>query len=247
MRLIVTRPEPDAILTAQALAALGHVPILSPAIEIVSLHAPDLQGERFQAVLVTSINAVRALAALPERKLLSRLPLLAVGDATALAAKRLGVQARSAGGDMADLVRLALADLNPDGGALLYLAGAHRSGDLAGELGARGFTVVTHIVYRAEARERLSRPAAEALREGAADGVLVYSQRCAAAFALAVRREALAPLAPRIACFCLSSRAAEPLRAITAGPVLVAAKPDQISLFALLEDASQSGEKLRLQ
>ena len=36
MRLIVTRPEPDASRTAEALIRLGHVAILSPMLDIVT-------------------------------------------------------------------------------------------------------------------------------------------------------------------------------------------------------------------
>jgi uroporphyrinogen-III synthase len=91
------------------------------------------------------------------------------------------------------------------------------------------------MVYRAEPRPRLTVAAAAALREGSAQGVLLYSRRSADAFALALRAEGLAPLAEGVTCYCLSTAVAEPLAAVTAGPIRIAAQPDQISLFALLE------------
>ena len=236
MRLIVTRPEPDASRTAQALVALGHAPILSPMLDVVADPAAALPKRDFQAVLVTSGNAVRALAAHRERGRVEALPLLAVGDQTALIAKRSGfVGARSAGGAVDDLAALVERQLRPGDGPLLHVAGEVVAGDLAGRLAAAGFEVERAVLYRTHARPRLAEAAADALRDGGADGVLLYSRRSAAAFAQALRAGGLAPLAGNIVCFCLSAPIAELLPAVATGPVLVAERPDQISLFALVE------------
>lgn len=236
MRLIVTRPEPEASRTAEALRALGHEPILSPALDIVldpQAAIPDLP---FQALLVTSGNAVRALAANPAIERLVPLPILAVGDRTALVARRAGFQkARSAGGDAAALVDLALETLEASAGPLLYLAGEHRSAELDALLAPSGFTVFTSVIYHSEERPRLSDAAVVALSHGQAEGILLYSRRSAAAFALALRAERLTPLGPSIACFAISEEAAAPLRGVAEGPFVIAERPDQISLFAALE------------
>lgn len=236
MRLIVTRPEPEASRTAQALIRLGHQAILSPMLDIEILAGVRLPDRRFQTVLATSSNGVKALAAHAQLASVKGLALLAVGDHTALEAKRAGFgAARSAGGSLGDLVRLVATELRPADGPLLYAAGDVQAGDLAGRLQAQDFDVDTVVLYRARARTRLAGVAADALRAGAADGILLYSQRSAAAFALAVRADGLAPLAAGIACLCLSTASAEPLAAVTSGPILIAEEPNQISLFALVE------------
>jgi uroporphyrinogen-III synthase len=236
MRLIVTRPEPDAGRTAELLSRLGHVPILSPMLDIEPDRAAALPEGPVQAVLVTSSNAVRALGEHPGRERLRDLPLLAVGDRTALEARRAGFSgARSAGGAIDDLVRLACENFDPAGAPLLHAAGDVLAGDLAGRLAEHGFNVETVTLYRARARTELSPAAAAALRSRSVDGVLLYSRRSAAAFALALRAGGLAPLAPEVACFCLSAATAEPLAAVTSGRVLVAERPDQINLIALIE------------
>lgn len=241
MRLIVTRPEPDASRTAEALVGLGHQPILSPMLDLHFDAAATLPEKPYQAVLATSGNAVRALAGHPQRVRLADLPMLAVGDQTALEGRRAGFAvARSAGGALGDLVRLASRDLDGRGGPLLYLAGDVQAGDLAALLVAEGFQVDTVVIYRTEARKRLTLPAEAALRSGAADGVLVFSRRSAEAFSQAVTAANLAPLPDRVACFCLSANVAEPLRAVAPGPVLVAERPEQLSVFALLENYATS-------
>ena len=53
------------------------------------------------------------------------------------------------------------------------------------------------VLYRARRAPRLAEAAADALREGRADGVLLYSRRSAAAFAQALRAGGLAPLGGR--------------------------------------------------
>jgi len=243
MRLIVTRPEPDATRTAKALIHLGHVAILSPMLDIVPIRDARTSDAPFQAVLVTSSNAVRALQARPARPFSSNTPLFAVGDRTALEAKRAGfATARSAGGALDDLVALAAAELSPGDGPLLYAAGEDRAGDIPARLAARGFEVETVILYRAEARAKLAGVAEAALREQRVDGVLFYSRRSASAFGAALQAAGLMPLSEDVACFCLSAQAAEPVRPIAKGRVLVAEEPDQIHLFALVERAASSAE-----
>jgi len=236
MRLIVTRPEPDASRTARALIRLGHEAILCPMLDIVTDTSAKIPTRAYQAVLVTSSNGVRALAARAVRPVTVEVPLLAVGDQTALEAKRAGFgAARSAGGGLDDLVALVGRELSPESGPLLYAAGEEQAGDLAGRLKERGFEVETVVLYRGEPRPRVAQVAEAALKEGTVDGVLLYSRRSAAAFALALRAGGLAPLAGEVACFCLSAATAEAVAKVAAGRVIVAEKPDQLSLFATIE------------
>jgi uroporphyrinogen-III synthase len=236
MRLIVTRPEPDADRTARALMRLGHTVILSPMLDIVTDRGAKIPTRPYQAVLVTSSNAVRALAERPVRPVTVDVPLLAVGDQTALEAKRAGFSAaRSAGGALDDLVALVARELAPADGPLLYAAGEDQTGDLAGQVAKRGFDVETAVLYRAEPRSRLAGVAEDALKAGTVDGVLFYSRRSAAAFALALRAGNLAPLADKVICFCISASTAEAIAKVTMGRTVIAEKPDQLALFAMIE------------
>ncbi len=215
--------------------ALGHTVTISPLMRFRALPDVRLPKRLYQAVLVTSANAVRVLLDHSERDLFADSPLLAVGDRTALMARRAGfAKARSAGGSVDDLVALVGSTCRPDAGPLLYLAGQARSGDLEGRLEKAGFSVDLRVVYEMEAAGGLSETAVDALCAGEIDGVLIYSQRSAAAFALALRAAGLAPLA-NIHGFCLSESAARPLATVFEGPVHIAEKPDQIHLFAAVD------------
>ena len=63
MRLLVTRPEPDATRQAERLAARGHEPVLAPLLahRAGNRNVP-LELDGAQALIVTSRNALRALA-----------------------------------------------------------------------------------------------------------------------------------------------------------------------------------------
>jgi uroporphyrinogen-III synthase len=235
MHLLLTRPEPDAGRAAQALRALGHTVTISPLMRYRALPDVRLPKRRYQAVLVTSANAVRTLLDHPERALFADCPLLAVGDRTALMARRAGfAKARSAGGSVDDLVALVGSTCRPDAGPLLYLAGQARTGNLEGRLKDLGFSLDLRVIYDMEDAGGLSESVAGALRAGEINGVLIYSQRSAAAFSLALRAAGLAPLAG-VHAFCISEAASRPLATVFAGPVHIAEKPDQIHLFAALD------------
>jgi uroporphyrinogen-III synthase len=243
MRLIVTRPEPDATRTAQALIRLGHEAILSPMLDIVPDPRAPIPDLPFQAVLMTSSNAVRALSVRSALPFARDVPMLTVGDQTALAARRAGFTgARSADGSVEDLLALASKTLLPIDGPILYTVGEDRSGDLAGALSALGFVVEAVAVYRAEPRARLADVAEAALREREVDGILLYSRRSAEAFAKALEAAALAPLEDDVTCFCLSPAIAEIAAPIAKGRVLTPERPEQIALFAMIErEAATSG------
>ena len=140
--------------------------------------APDLAG--VQAILCTSANGVRALARASGER---RLPLLAVGDATAARARAEGFAAvASAGGNAADLARLAAARLDPGNGRLVHVCGSAVAGDLAGDLRARGFAIERAILYAARPVAALSPAAVEAIGSGMIDFALFFSPRTAAIF-----------------------------------------------------------------
>src|SRR5258708_33687809 len=108
MRILLTRPEPDALRSAARLRTRGHDVILAPLMRSETLKA-DFGGP-FAAVLMTSANAARAALEHPRFAELSRLPAFTVGDHSAEAARAAGLaEVVSGQGALHDLVRLAAA------------------------------------------------------------------------------------------------------------------------------------------
>jgi uroporphyrinogen-III synthase len=232
VRFLVTRPAADAARTAAALRARGHDAIVAPLLTVEILSDAELGDGPWSAILLTSANAARAIAAHPRRDELRRIPGFAVGRQTAQELQAAGFSdVTSADGDVDDLAALVAARLRTPG-RLLYLAGEERAGDLAGALRARSFAVDTVVVYRVAAAEALPAEATAALR-GDLDGVLHYSRRSAAAFVAAARRSGLLEAALRPTHYCLSAKVAEPLRQAGAAKLRIAARSDEAALFAL--------------
>ena len=117
---------------------------------------------------------------------------------------------------------------------LLYLAGADRTGDVAGVLTEAGVPVETAVVYRAVMVKELPMAVRTALAAGAIDGILHFSRRSADVYvkcALSARMldSALAPTQ-----YCLAPQVAEPLAAAGAKKIAVAPRPEEAALLDLL-------------
>lgn len=233
MRVLLTRPQAEAVRTAAALRARGHEPIVAPLLAIEILPDADFGAGPWTAILVTSANAVRALAEHGRREELHDVPAFTVGDRTAGAMRDAGFSnVTSADGNVSDLAKLVTARVKPPA-RLLYLAGEERAGDLAATLRAADFTVHAALVYRAVSSGHFRREAVEALMAGI-DGVLHFSRRSAEAYVHAATRSDLRPAAlTRPTHFCLSARIAEPLKDAGAVSIRIAARPDEAALLAL--------------
>ena len=180
MRVLITRPREDARTLAEALAARGVEAIVEPMIEITPLSAGDLDLDGVQAILLTSANGARALAAATQRR---DVGVLAVGEATAAAARAAGfAEVVVAGGDVEALAALVEERCDPAAGALIHVSGTVVAGDLGGRLAARGFTVRRAVLYEARAIPALSATAAAALSRGALDAIVLFSPRTASAW-----------------------------------------------------------------
>ena len=162
MRLLVTRP--DGARTAAELRTRGHQAVVAPLLRIEPIADVDLGGN-WIALVLTSANAVRAIAAHPRYAALKNLPVFAVGERSAQAAREIGfADVTSADGDATDLAGLVVERVGE--GTLLYLAGEDRAGDLAGDLAAHGLDVRMAVVYRAVPAPSLPDQARAALAAG---------------------------------------------------------------------------------
>jgi uroporphyrinogen-III synthase len=235
VRLLVTRPQPEGERTAALLRARGHQVLTLPMLRVEAIADADLGSGPWAAVLFTSANAVRAIAAHRRFGEIARLPAYAVGAHTQAEAVAAGfAPVRSADGDVGDLARVVVAELPAAGPPLLYLAGSARAGDLAGALQSRGLRVATAIVYRTVMTSDLTPRVRAALAAGRIDAVLHYSARTAAAFMTAATAAGVGDCVIRIRHLCLSSQVAAPLRAAGARSVEVANEPNENALLACL-------------
>jgi len=242
LRALVTRPREEAGSLAAALAERGVDTVIEPMMEIHhrATLMPDLAD--VQAILCTSANGARALARITGER---DLPLLAVGDATASRAGAEGfTNVASAGGTVADLVRLVVARLRPQGGRLLHVAGEVVAGDLADALRARGFTIDRIVLYDARPIAALSEPTVRALCSGTIDFALFFSPRTAAIFVELAKGAGLAAYCRAITAVSISPAADAALSALSWHDRQVAEKPRQGAMLDRLDRAV--GERQQL-
>jgi uroporphyrinogen-III synthase len=169
-RLLVLRPEPGASATVAAARAIGRDAVGAPlfAMRSIDWTMPDPLPP---AILLTSANAARHGGTRLEA--LRALPVYAVGEATAAAAREAGFTTVTTGDGDIDAI---LARARADGiDALLHLAGRehHPPADPTTIL-------VRRIVYAADAVDRLPDAARAVLPDAVA---LLHSARAAATFA----------------------------------------------------------------
>jgi len=216
--LLVLRPEPGATRTVRAAAALRLEAIAVPLFAIEPLHWFPPDPVRFDAVMFTSANAVRAGGAGLARY--GALPAFAVGAATADAARQAGFShVREGPGDVSGLTALLQAE-----GVFraVHFCGAHRR-----ESAAPGLMIERVPVYESAAIER-----PDGLDEALEDAplALLHSPRAAERFARLV--DAIGR--PRAS---ISIAAISPAAIAAAGPgwarAEAAASPDDAALLAL--------------
>jgi len=232
MHVLVTRPEPAAERTASALLARGHDVWKLPLMQVEPI-AADLSGG-WGGVIVTSANALSAIAENSARVALLKLPLFAVGERSAQAARSAGfANVTSAGGDVRDLVQL-LRERKADAKApLLYLAGEDRAADLIGELAAHGIAAEMRVVYRAVTAPFPDELVA-AIESGDVQAVLHFSKRSADNYVSSAREAGIAEQALAVRHYCLSAQVAAPLEAAGAKRVVIAPRPEEAALVELL-------------
>jgi uroporphyrinogen-III synthase len=227
MRLIITRPEDDALPLKAKLESRGHTAILAPLLKIVPRPGAYVPPLAYQFICTTSANALKFLQVEDRLKII---PLLAVGPQSLAAAEENGFKFAGAhGGDVQGLAAHVAAKFDPQKGPVLYLSGAETSADLQALLMDAGFAVERVITYDAV----IQTPDDIGSAVKGADGVLLYSPRsarlwCGLIESSGLERKAAAPIY-----YCLSENVAKALPG--SWQKRVAKTPDEAAMLALLD------------
>ncbi|MGA7116784.1 MAG: uroporphyrinogen-III synthase [Hyphomicrobium sp.] len=245
MHILVTRPETEAPRTTRKLEAMGHRVTIAPLLDIVT-ETPSLDVSGVQGLVITSRNAVHALAAHPQKDELTALPVLAVGKSTAAAARDAGFRVTlegNAGG--ADLATLIANGLDPNAGILLHISGEAIAFDLEQALTPAGFTVRRAVVYRSRPASAMPAAVAASLRAGDLDAVLLMSPRTATAWCALVDAAGLSEKAQSLVHLCLSSGVADAVGSLNPSRIEIAVKPNEEEMLALAARLSSSSADSR--
>lgn len=223
--IVVTRPRKDAERFVEALRSHGKTTFVEPMFHVHPLPVPPVSDHlRPQAILATSRHAIEAFSPLAG---LHDVLLLAVGDATAEAARDSGFTVVESGGSTAAaLVETVRRRIRPENGPLLYLRGTTVSRDLAGELEAEGYRVESLTLYETLPRPNFSAEYVEALRRRSVTAVTFFSQRTAAIYTRLAESAGLAALHRTLAAIAISEPVADVVRPLGWGRIIIARAPN---------------------
>ena len=231
-RVLVTRPQPDAALTAAKLEAAGYQPVCLPVSETVATGV-SLPQRDFDAVAVTSANALRHI----EPNLLKpyrHLQVYAVGEKTASVAQECGFEAIYAGDGWGLHLGRHVAAAMPTGSHVLYLTGKIRRPDFEAQLSAAGIQLTVAETYD-------TRPVAYSdlhlntlLEAAGAEVILLYSAVAAKQFVALNEQAQGAFIRSAKYIFCLSQRIAAELPEDCSARVQISETPDEDALLRLM-------------
>lgn len=238
MRLLITRPEPDASLSSARLEALGHDVLIDPVL-VTHFDPGPLNYLPGDAIVITSKNGLRALLPLCHGPIFHETPLFTVGDATASLARDSGFQkVYSASGNVDNLVTLISGFPKT---RLHYICGKDRRGGLENKLRTLGWQVEVAERYHTDFSNELKIETISALTSQNLDGILLYSQRSALSLQRLIAHHNISYLTNIITYFCLAKSITTVFDTDKGVRLVIADTPTEQSLFAALEVYSKSG------
>lgn len=230
--VLVTRPEPGGSATARRLREMGFAPVMAPLLTIQSLARALPARESLRGIVIAS---QQALPALPD--LYHDLPLYAVGDATAAAARARGfAEVVSAHGRAEDLAGLIIRSLPKEGLPLLLATGENQGDRLKTILQAFGFTIIKEEVYAARSVTALPPQAAEMIARPEPGWVLLFSRETALCLKRLCRAISLPAGLDHLQLAAISAPVAEAVRDLPWRSIRVAMEPTEKAVLALLND-----------
>jgi uroporphyrinogen-III synthase len=199
-RILITRPEPGATRTAARLRAAGFEPVILPLTRINRLEYV-LPDKPVDGVVVTSARALSGV----DTAVFNSLPIVAVGETTANAAREAGfLKIDTASGSAESVAALAASAFRP-GSHILYFCGKVRRPELEALLDRSGFTVVAIETYNAEPIDHKTKELSEILGNEPFDIVILMSAVTAELFS----HHALNPQFRDALSVCFSQRIAD--------------------------------------
>ncbi len=234
--VLITRPVDDAAETARMAEALGFIPVIAPVMAVHDVAAPLPDPGLYKAIIFSSANGVRSFERRMVGDVYANLPVFAVGDHTALAARNAGfTTVHSGAGTMVSLIPVIQRELNVPA-RLLHLRGRDRREDPRQYLPLNeGWAFDDVILYETRGIEKFDPSVVAALRSGAVQAVVLYSAKSADCFVSALRQDWPEASLPGTKALCLADSVVESARQLNWAEILVSHRPDQAGMTRLLK------------
>lgn len=228
---LLTRPQTDSDALAAQLAQHGKQSFIEPMLTIhpEPFRVGALDIAAVQALLLTSKHSLIGADTLTP---LLHLPVLAVGDSTARAARNAGfMHVTATGKHVRDMVAHIKKHLRPSAGSLLYFSGRDITTGLSAAL--PDFRIQRILSYHAQAASALSPELITALTDARITRILFFSSRTARAFESCLNTAGLSHLRKSLHALCLSKAAAASLHAHEWNKISISVDPSPQSMLAL--------------
>lgn len=203
-KVLITRPEPDAVETAKTFEDHGFRTIVHPLLEVCQM--PVKLNGPYGAYMATSSNAVRAAERLEVDK---DMPIFTVGEHTARVATKKGWKNVHMGGGVSDtLVPLVMKNYTQKNLPICYLSAEVVAGNVNAVLTEAGYIVDQHSVYSTIVASKLTKEVVDLYMDGSIEAVTLFSMRTANVWNQLVREYKLDERQPKPLRYCLSSQIA---------------------------------------
>jgi len=233
--VLVTRPQPMADEFAEKLRREGFGVYLAPMMEYVEMEADLDDLDRYQALVFTSAQTVRVFSRRSQER---RLPVLAVGDATAETATLAGFtevySAKGNGKDVVNLIRAKTKELSLK--KVLHPCSENTPHDIGITAGKFGVKIVQRQLYKARFVDRLPDDVLWALQDNNIDTVTLFSARTAANFVRIMQQDNLRGVSKKIRVVCISEQVAAAVKEIPWREVNVSPQPNTGSMLETLKE-----------
>lgn len=227
-RVIVTRSQPGADRTANALSAMGVKAVLAPVLTLEAT-GENPNGPPFRALVFTSVNGV---AFSPPDWTQNTVTCFCVGERTARAARNAGYRrVISADGDSQKLVDCIRKAWAPEDGPLVHAGHARPRGDIVKHLVNAGYDARHAALYDARPSDEGVLKIKRAIKTGSPAIILVYSPEAGAIVANALDD---AQEHAHIRIIAISDATANPVRSLAGVQVDVADNPNEDAMLRLL-------------
>lgn len=220
--ILITRPQEEALRTQQRLELAGYKCKIFPLLEIIIKEniIKDCHWKEFDYILITSQNAIKALAAAKAR---FQTPILVVGQKTAGILTQEGFNIVGVFATTEDLKEFVIKGLKRDL-KLLYLAGDVTVQPLSEQLQNIGFNIIKKIIYESKEVNILPSYVIQDIKI-----ILFYSPRTAQIFAKLCHLDL-----STITAICISDNVAKKITKLNFGAIKIAPHPNENAIFSLL-------------
>jgi uroporphyrinogen-III synthase len=236
MYCLITRPIDQSHEVAKLLKAKLISCIIDPLIIIQNITFSDqelneLFKQQFQAIIITSTNAIKALALITN---IRSIKIIVVGQKTYVNAINLGFNDVVFGANNAnDLTSFLINNLSPSNGTIFYPRADHITIDIATILVKCGFSVIQKIIYKSIAATKFNDQTIDALRRNKLEMAMFLSKRTAENFIQLISINKLQDKLINIKAFALSKNIATILESVKWKEINISPQPNLTALIEL--------------